>query len=231
MEHSATEYSLASMDVWRRFVAAGRTLGPTPGERERWHAGRSRYAVWLARVTGSEFLARTRLAQQQLEQWILPIAGEQLHLTIFVCGFPTAGGTMNDDVEPEALITQANHLAAAAFAPLELQIGPVNSFTSAAFLEVQDPLAGLERIRAALGSALEHHGKREVRFSHYIPHITVGMYRLDYAITPIVEALAPLRALPPLRLRLEALELVDYETDRWDAPLRTLRRVPLVARG
>lgn len=215
----------AEESVWSNFQSAAHTLGPTPGERERWHAGRQRYAVWVARVRTGAILERVKTVQSVLEPWIAPVAADQLHITVFVCGFPSPGGALGDDVEPAALFTQAHALAKAVPARFELSVGAANSFTSAAFLQVRDTSGSLALIRQQLAASLSQWGKQEVRFAPYMPHLTVGTYHADFPVGPIAKALHPLRTLGNLPCRLDALELVDYATNAWDAPFRTLQRV------
>lgn len=60
-------------EIWKTFMAAPSVLGPTPGERERRHCSRPRYAVWLIRVSSPDVRARAHLAAAALAA-LLPIA-------------------------------------------------------------------------------------------------------------------------------------------------------------
>ena len=55
--------------------------------------------------------------------------------------------------------------------PFEIEIGGLNSFASAPFLEVHDPQGGIARLREILAN-----GAREFRTAPYRPHLTVGLY-------------------------------------------------------
>jgi 2'-5' RNA ligase len=162
--------------TWASFTAAEHTLGPTPGLRTRWHAGRQHYAAWMVRVDGPVLRERVAQLQRALGPWIRPVPLDELHITLRVAGFlsprpyedpgfPVADHTMSGTLE-------ATLRRLPALAP-RLQIGPASSFASAPFLEVRDPVGDLARCRALLTRA----GADEVRESPWLPHLTVGTWR------------------------------------------------------
>ena len=159
--------------IWSSFTAASHTLGPTPGLRTRWHAGRRHHAVWMVRVDGPVLRERVAQLQRTLGPWIQPVPLDDLHVTLRVAGFLTPrlhrdpAFPVADHAPPATL--QATLTQLPSTAP-RLQIGPANSFASAPFLEVLDPAGDLARLRTQLA----HAGADEVRGSPWLPHLTVG---------------------------------------------------------
>lgn len=204
--------------IWSRFVEGPSTLGPTPGVREAWHRGRARYAVWLLRAVDPAILARLDMVRDALAPFGVEAIAEP-HVTVFVAGFPAARPLEDDDIAEATLAAQAEALGAELPSP-RLAIGGASAFLSCPILEVQDPHGNLEAIRARLGAL-----RREVRFAPYVPHLTIGTFVDSRPTGPIAAVLEGLRALPPLALRAEALELVTFDATRAGAALTTETRI------
>jgi hypothetical protein len=109
-------------------------------------------------------------------------------VTAWVCGFPAAVPTLDDDVADAIL--DAQRAAVSRLPPPRLSVGAPNAFATCAFLEVHDPHGDL----AALRTALAVPGAKEVRFARYQPHVTVGRFGDSRPVAPIARALAALRA-------------------------------------
>lgn len=211
---------MAFASTWSRFTAAPSTLGPTPGAREAWHRGRPRYAVWVLRVDDPAVLARhAAMADVLAPHGAQPFT--DLHITLFVAGFPTAHPRHDDDVHPSTLDAQVDALRAADLPSPRLSVGGLNAFLSCTFLEVHDPSGGLDALRVPLEDA-----HREVRFAPYVPHLTVGPFGDTRPTGPVAAAIAAFRSLPPLPVRPAALELVSFDAFA-TGPLTTLARVAL----
>jgi 2'-5' RNA ligase len=113
--------------------------------------------------------------------------------------------------------------------PFTLQLGRLNSFDSAAFLQVTDPEGGLQRLREVLVGTHD-----EYRDMPYCPHLTVGLYRRAVAKTALTAQLLALDAGPALSLPVQAVSFVHYEarclqgplTTQWVWPLRGLDAEP-----
>lgn len=198
----------------------GFTLGPEPGIRARWHRGRERYAVWLARLEDPRLRPRLRAAREALRPWIRPIPYRDLHVTLWVAGFPALNPTFNDDVPEAALAHQAARLRR--LPAFDVEVLDLRSFASAAYLAVRDLDGGIAELRAALAGT-----HREQRFGPYAPHVTVGAYTRNWPADPIEAAMEPLRGLAPLRLRVRAIERVDLNARRAGAPLLPAQVIPL----
>lgn len=211
--------------VWAGFQGAKTTLGLDPGAREAWARGRARYAVWAFRIDAPEVVARMMDAGHLLAEvapGLRPTRPEETHITVFVAGFPCAVPRFDDDVAEAALEAQRDALLGLR-AP-RLAIGGLNSFLSAAFLEVYDLDGGLAQIRAALGGSAS-----EIRFAPYLPHVTVGVLPISVPTAPLAARIAALRDPPRLPIAPDALDLVCFSAETAHAPLETAWRVPLRA--
>ena len=206
---------------WTQFCALSETLGPSPGVREAWTRGRSRYAVWLLRVSDPLVVARAQAVAAALGDAIRPIPPADLHITLLVAGFPVAGsGRWDDDVPECVLAAQRAALRRARLPPLRLAVGGASSFATAPFLTVTDVEGTLARARSLLAA-----GVREIRFAPYCPHVTVGVYRDTRPAAPLREVLAGWRGLPPLAIQADAVELVTFDAQVEGAALETRWRV------
>lgn len=185
-------------DTWQAFQAATHTLGPTPGLRSRWHAGRQAYFVWMVRLDDPRLRERVAAVQRTLEPWLDPQPLDQLHITICVAGFPAprtrsdSGFPLPDHVDPAALQSTLQRLNCA---PPTLDIGGANSFTSAVFLEVQDADATLADLRSRVRGSLDP----ETRNAPWLPHVTVGSWRRRVPVRDVLDGLRLHRRWAPIR--------------------------------
>ena len=136
-----------------------------------WHRGRQEYSVWLIELGSIGVCQKIDAAREHLSDFLIKPYQRQPHITVFVCGFLADTPRYDDDYSSERFERHLHLLREAAGRPFTLEIGGLNSFASAPFLEVADPEGGLDRLRAPLLST----GK-EIGRSNYIPHVTVGLY-------------------------------------------------------
>ncbi len=183
--------------VWAQFCRRSRTLGPTPGEREAWHLGRRWYHVTLLRIDDPAVVARRDAMLAALSDVIVPFAADHIHVTVFVHGFA--------DPTRMALPSWENE-------SVSLRIGGVNAFGSCVFLEARSPRIAQLRGRFPL---------LEERWSAYRPHVTVGLFRANLPIAPLLPRLRPFRRLPAL---VTPGHLTTAFVDAFD-PSATVRRL------
>jgi hypothetical protein len=188
-----------------------------------WHRGRLRYGVWLALVEDRALLDYIRAAQERLADLLHPSPLRQPHLTVFVCGFEAPACVADDDFSPAQLLGQVERLERVRGPACTLPLGRPDSFASAAFLPVGDPLGRLARWREALGASV-----REVRQQAYCPHVTLGLYRRKVDAAAVRQRLAELGA-PPASLAVAQLHYATYRADRMLGPLQSRRRLLLDA--
>lgn len=208
--------SPAGFDVtWATFLAAREALGPSPGALEAWHRGRARYAVWILEIDEPAALARQAAVADRLAGLVVPVPPGRAHVTVWVCGFPCKTPVHDDDVTEAVL--EAQVAAARKVTAARLALGAANAFLTCAFLEVHDRAGELAALRAALAVP----GAREVRFSGYLPHLTIGRFPDARPTAPIAARLEPLRALEPIPLLPSALALIELDARAPEAPWRT----------
>lgn len=202
-------------------AAPAQTLVADLRDYPEWRLGRLRYGVWVVPVVDGELLEYIRIAREQLADLLHPSPRRQAHLTVFVCGFH-GEGERDDDFPPERLEQQVALLEVAA-APCALPLARPDSFASAAFIPVGDPMGHLATWRGALGAC-----SSEIRQAPYVAHITLGLYRRCVSAAELRQRLGEVPA-PPSSLRAGELQYVTYDARDQLGPLDCVRRVVLTA--
>ncbi len=186
-----------------------------------WHRGRQRYAIWMVPICCPALLSHIHALQTQLGD-LLHATRRQAHLTLFVCGFEQAHALVNDDFTPEQLRQQIEHLGQLRSPACTLEIGPPDSFASAAFLPVVDHAGHLQRWRSALAQSCW-----EVRQAAYVPHITLGLYKRRIGAEELRQRLKELPALADPQLKVEELRYATYDSRDLFGRLETQQRILL----
>lgn len=163
--------------VWSRFLRRPRTLGPTPGERERWHLGRRWFHVSALVLDAPELTARVEQTYEPLAAHLDRFSTHTPHVTCFVHGFAEPSQVPPLPQEGEEVL---------------LRVGGANAFASCVFLEVRSPR--LRALRATFPPG-EH------RWSAYRPHVTVGLFRAAVPTAEVAACLRGFRALPAMEVR------------------------------
>jgi hypothetical protein len=193
-----------------------------PRDYPEWHRGRDEYGVWLLPVRCPALLAYIRQAQAELADLLLPCAGRQPHLTLYVCGFSAPQQRLDDDYSEAMLAEHHQQLSALQPAPTRLALPGLDSFSSAAYIAVEDSEGELAHWRRALAASHE-----EIRFAPYRAHITLGLYRRSL---PRAELMARLQALPPLpvsHLTVDRILYATYQARQLQGPLQVRRCIRL----
>lgn len=143
-----------------------------------------------------------------------------LHVTLFVAGFPTDAPEHDDDVGWSVLQRQRDRLR---FPGFSIEVGAANSFSSAPFLEVWDVGGGIARVRSQLAGE-----GSEQRFAAYQPHLTIGTYRRSEAAAPVRAVLQRWREAPRVQVGVSSVELVTFDATRAGSALETVFSVECV---
>lgn len=186
-----------------------------------WHRGRKRYCLWSIPVECPKVLSRLEAARTLLGDWLQPSGIRQAHVTLFVCGFVCAVPRHDDDIATAVLDDQRAAIETLQLAPFTLRIGGLDSFASAAFMAVEENDT-LSCLRQELGRL-----STEVRQAPYVPHLTVGLYRMAASTAEWRSRAAALRDCLPLDLPVHELQLVSYAATEPVGALRVEARVAL----
>jgi len=169
-----------------------------------WHHGRPDYSVWIIELGGLEIFHAVQAVREHLSEFLIQPYNRQPHITIFVCGFLTDTARYDDDYSVGQFERHARSLREAAVKPFAVEIGGLNSFASAPFLEVSDPEGGIERLRALFLT-----DGREISRGIYVPHVTVGLYAAAFPGSVVSERIA---AFPgkPCKLSVDRVTFATY---------------------
>ena len=186
-----------------------------------WHHGREIYAVWILQLEDDVIWEKFKAARQHLDEYLLEPYPRQPHITLFVCGFLVDAPQYNDDFTHEQLGAQFQTLENADITPFEIEIGGLNSFASAPFMEVHDPECGIPRLREVLSR-----GAREFRTAPYTPHLTVGLYAGAFPSEEVMRWLAGFSG-KSIRWKVEQITLATYQANEFAGILSYKRHIPL----
>jgi 2'-5' RNA ligase len=184
-----------------------------------WHHGRKTYAVWILQLEDDVIWETFKAARQHLNGYLLEPYPRQPHITLFVCGFLVEQPQYNDDFTHEQLRAQLRTLEKADILSFEIEIGRFNSFASAPFLEVHDPMGGIPRLREVLLN-----GAREFRTAPYRPHLTVGLYSGAFPSEEIMSRMATFSS-ESIHRRVNQITLAIYQAQEFAGKLSYLQTI------
>lgn len=187
-----------------------------------WHLGRPLYAVWAVALDDHDVDARLEHLRKDLGDLMFPGYVRQPHITVQVCGFPSATPSLPDDFSGEQLQAHLDALASGVVGPFDLSVGEGFTFTAAACLAVQDPTRSLERLRTAWQAVVPTWDR-----TPYRPHVTAGLYSGAWSMDGIRARIAAGAPTPCLPLRIRHVDWMCYESGRIAGPLHTLLRFDL----
>lgn len=205
----------AADPTWAAFLAAGRTLANERRDFSDWHRGRPRYCFWALELAGQDVERAMAAAQGHLGAWLLTDYWRQPHVTLALCGFPTAEPWAEGAFGPAAWARWGEALAEDAPEPFAIQVGRLRSFASAPFLAVDDPQGGVGRLRQILAAERAGHPH-----GCYVPHVTVGLYAEAWPVREVSARIAAFDHGVALSCRVGAVSLLSYEAAVIGGPLR-----------
>ena len=201
-------------DTWQSFIQQQHTHAAEKREYPEWHKNRPRYYLWA--IDSDTALVNKRLQKyHSLFQDLLVHPYErQAHITLAISGFLGKHVIHNDDITQAAIAKQQEVLHALKLTPFIVSIGGINSFSSAPFLEVMDPSGSLEVIRNTLID-----DRKDFRNTHYIPHVTLGLYSANHAVASIAAMIKNLQE-EPIELAVEHIGFYSYDANDIGSRLR-----------
>lgn len=198
------------------WMAEGYTLRNERRDFVEWHRGRSPYVFWALDVDLPEVRLRQVQAAALMRDFLLEGYVRQPHVTLDLCGFPALSPAASDEFSADLLEKQWRAMQAAALSPFEITLGDLNSFSSAAYLEVSDG-GEIAALRGCLAGPAGH--RLEGRF---VPHVTVGLYADAWPAQAVLERLQSYAAVEPLCCRIERVSLMSYQPAEIAGPLTCL---------
>ena len=178
-----------------------------------WHRGRKDYALWLIELGNEEIHKKVHAAREHLAEFLLKPYQRQPHITLFVCGFLADTPRFKDDYGREELRVHTQLLNDSKVKPFSIEIGKLNSFASAPFLEVDDSEGGIHRVRSLLSNAAKEIGR-----SAFMPHLTVGLYSGTFSSTVVGRRISTFSS-EPVRFKVERITFASYQAQEIAGPL------------
>ena len=170
-----------------------------------WHRSRPKYGLWLIELVTEELFQKVDAARVHLSDFLLTPYYRQPHISIYICGFLAKTVSFDDDYSIELFHIQAELLKNAGIEPFVIEVGGLNSFASAPFLEVQDLEDGMARVRAVLSTTAKEIGRNS-----FTPHVTVGLYSQAFQSRVVAEKILTFQS-NPVRLTINVLTFATYE--------------------
>lgn len=203
-------FSSSFDEAWRAFEA-GYELVPMSAWRERLTAGRAQFLSF--QVPLGELAIADAIEEPQDE--LADIDGlrlydrEMLHISLRRVGFQVIAKKRPDDVTREDVgrVTQRAATLLRGAKPVDVEVGPINVFPGALFLEVRDGGA-LGEIRSRLAGATDD--ALGIADAQYLPHVTIAMFDNPACVAALRERLPLLRQRPPIAATIKSIELARW---------------------
>ena len=184
-----------------------------------WHLGRPHYALWALDVDVPAIQQRVAAAERHLSGLLLANYCRQPHVTLSLCGFPSACPEHADDFGAAALATQLAALRRAQPRSFDIEVGALASFASAPYLAVQDAGGHIAVLRECLaGGSLKDFG------DPYVPHVTVGLYDDAWPMSAVQTRLASFADREALHLQISGISLLSYASAQIGGALACMAR-------
>lgn len=183
----------------------GLTLRNEQRDFPEWHLGRPHYALWALDVDVPALRQRVAAAERHLSGLLLADYSRQPHVTLSLCGFPSACPQHTDDFGAAALAAQLAALRRAQPRPFDIEVGALASFASVPYLAVQDAGGQIAALRECLAG-----GSLNDSCGTYTPHVTVGLYADAWPMSEVQARLASFAGREALHLRISGISLLSY---------------------
>ena len=191
-----------------------------------WHLGRPTYALWALDFDATLVLPRMQAAQAQLADLLLDGYERQPHITLNLCGFPSATPGRADEFGPDMISAQVQAMQALRLAEFEIEIGGLDTFSSVPYFTVREADTQLAALRACLAKAAS-----QAVADDYVPHVTVGLYADAWPMASVRARLLACALPEPVRVLVRGVSLLSYAAAEIGGPLSCLARYTFDADG
>lgn len=198
-------------------ASSARTLANEDRDFTEWHRGVARYGFWAVVVECPHWRRLFEAGARHMTTHVLADYRRQPHITI------AAAGLLDEaHLSPALRRRQVDVIRAAGESPFELHAGPLDTFTGSPHVSILDPSGALSRLRTGLQAIARHDPP-----ATYRPHMTVGLYRDEFALHEVHRHLAAFDAPPVAPLRVRGISFCAYATRELQGPFDVLETISL----
>lgn len=181
-----------------------------------WHQGIPFYGFWAIEINHQDCLQRIEHCKKLLADKLHPHYLRQAHITL------SASGLLSDNhFSNSSLLQQIEKIKDSNIPAFSLNLAEPNSFTTAAYLSIQDPSNSLSVIRNVL-----HNISHAQDASDYTPHATLGFYDQVYKISDLFKPIKQ-KDFPPIEFPVTEIVFARYNTHEIQGRYQVLHRIPL----
>ncbi len=204
---------------WEAFAALDRLTNHW--DRPGWENGRRAYYWLLTFPRSTSLLSRARHCQDALEHLGMdPVPDDGLHVTL------TRVGAV-DQVEPRDLDRLVATVRECALPAFRLDAYPLAGSRGAVRFSLA-PWTPLVQLHAALSTSARRTGLPGGRPTNgFRPHLGILYGNAEREARPVIEAVSALRALPPVPLYVDTVDLVELRRESGAYRWKTLHTVQL----
>jgi 2'-5' RNA ligase len=184
---------------------------------EEWHLGIPYYGFWAIVIEQPEYLSLISRAQHHLQNFFLPNYSRQAHITLNACGLMSEDHFPDVDLADQISIIEKMKLSA-----FEISLSHIDSFTTAAYLNVSDTGRSLCKINEAL-SLISNDSTPTI----YQPHITLGLYREKFESNFVAREIMKFRRVEMPSLLVKEVHFCRYETSNIQGPIEVVKSIKL----
>jgi hypothetical protein len=208
---------LEHFNMFESFLSARKTIAHQDRDFVEWHSGTRFYGFWAVVIDWPEWIAFFNSAHAHVKRFIHQGYQRGPHITITACGLLDERHFSNVLLNRQLAAFKRSRIAS-----FPLHIGPLDSFSSAPYISIQDPTDALHRIRNRLIAT-----QNDDSLEHYQPHLTIGLYRDSFDATAVVDSLKAFQNPRPEPVTVSKLSFCAYETHTIQGPFRVLETVVL----
>lgn len=212
--------------VWEAFT---RAPGTADGRHDtpRWRGSSGPYAACIVRVPADALQPQLASVREQLSDLseVRLHPDHFLHIMLQELGFVVDHPSRRDEISSGRLeeFAQSAVEPVASTSPFELQLGPVNAFEDAVFLETGGGVK-LNRLHNRLFELAAIPNEPDYP---YLPHCTVAHFTGVSSVASAVAAITPFRTTPLGRLQVTEVEIVTMDAAEAYPVLQTYAVIPL----
>jgi len=182
-----------------------------------WHMGIPYYGFWAIMIERPEHLSLISKVQSHLQHFFLPGYSRQAHITLNACGLMSERHFSKADLDKQVSIIEAMNLS-----PFEVSISHIDSFTTAAYLNISDVSLSLSKINVALNQI-----SCDSEPTSFEPHITLGLYREKFESKKVAKEIMKFELFETPPILVSEVHFCRYETANIQGQINLVKRIRL----